>query len=166
MLKCGVLLHRRDLCIANLHPLHPRRESKETRRSTWSGLFGSKPPSHPTYKGGSRVEMWRGGIGLHSVNMPSSVPRRGRWDVSLMARPIPTGRPISNDGGLPQMSDGSAPAYDFSRPQQRSHDITACLLATPLNGVLSRRLRRFRYVHRHSDSYRLERPLPGRNCTY
>ena len=105
-------------------------------------------------------------VSLPCVSMPSPVPRRDRWDLSLMARPIPTGRPFPDDSGLPQVSGGSAPAYDFSRPLQRSHDITACLLATPPNGVFSRRLRRFCYLHRRSDSYRLERPLPGRICTY
>jgi hypothetical protein len=100
-------------------------------------------------------------VGSPCTNMPSPAPRRDRWDMSLMARPIPTGRLFPNDGGLPQVSDGSAPAYDFSRPLQRSHDITACLLATPPSGVFSRRLRRFRYLHRRSDSYRLERPFAG-----
>ena len=49
-----------------------------------------------------------------------------------MARPIPPGRRLSNDGGLPQVSGGSAPAYDFSRPARRSLHVTACLLATPI----------------------------------
>jgi hypothetical protein len=36
--------------------------------------------------------------------------------------------------------------------------VTACLIAGPPCGPLSRRLRRFRYLHRRSDSFRLERP--------
>ena len=39
------------------------------------------------------------------------------------------------------------------------------LFAGPPSGPLHRRLRRCRYLHRRSDCYRLERPLPGRNCT-
>jgi hypothetical protein len=39
--------------------------------------------------------------------------------------------------------------------------VTACLLAGPLDGPFHRRLRRFRYLHRRSDCYRLERQLPG-----
>jgi hypothetical protein len=44
--------------------------------------------------------------------------------------------------------------------------VTACLLAGPPNGPLHRRLRRYRYLHRRSDCYRLERNLPGGNCTH
>jgi hypothetical protein len=35
--------------------------------------------------------------------------------------------------------------------------VTACLIAGPPRGPLSRRLRRFRYLHRRSDSFRPER---------
>jgi hypothetical protein len=53
----------------------------------------------------------------------------------------------------------SATTLDFSRPAQRSLAVTACRLAeSPIATRLSRRLRRFRYHHRRSDSYRLERP--------
>ena len=44
-------------------------------------------------------------------------------------------------------------------------DVTACLLAEPLNGPLHRRLRQFRYLHYRSDCYRLEQQLPGRSFT-
>jgi hypothetical protein len=44
--------------------------------------------------------------------------------------------------------------------------VTACLFAGPLFGPFHRRLRRFRYLHRRSDCYRLERKLPGGNCTH
>ena len=39
--------------------------------------------------------------------------------------------------------------------------VTACLLAGPPCGPFHRRLRRFCYLHRRSDCYRLERKLPG-----
>jgi hypothetical protein len=36
--------------------------------------------------------------------------------------------------------------------------VTACLIAGPPSGPLSRRLRRFRHLHHRFDSFRLERP--------
>jgi hypothetical protein len=67
--------------------------------------------------------------------------------------------PVSGGGGLPQTGAGAATTLDFSRPAQRSLAGTACqLAASPKASHLSRRLRRFRFLHRRSDSYRLERP--------
>jgi hypothetical protein len=43
-----------------------------------------------------------------------------------MARPIPTGRPISNDSGLPQMSDGSAPEGSGDRVPGTQYSIARC----------------------------------------
>ena len=62
---------------------------------------------------------------------------------------------------FPSVSGGSAPTLDPFEACSAFTRVTACLLATPPCGVLSRRLRRFRYLHRRSDSYRPERPLPG-----
>ena len=52
----------------------------------------------------------------------------------------------------------SATTLDVSRPEERSLAITACRLAeSPIATRLSRRLRRFRFLHHRSDSHRLER---------
>ena len=68
---------------------------------------------------------------------------------------------FSNDGGLPRLSGGSAPALAFSRPAQRSLRVTACILAGSPCDPLHRRLRRFRYLRHRSGCYRLKQPLSG-----
>ena len=50
--------------------------------------------------------------------MPSPLPRRNRWSVSLC--PIARARLDSSSGGLPRNSGGSASALPVSRPAQRS----------------------------------------------
>ena len=63
-------------------------------------------------------------------------------------------------GEPPMMSDGSAPAYDFSRPQTAlQHDITAWIAKLSLAACCLERLRRFRSKTTAAfDSYRPERP--------
>jgi hypothetical protein len=82
-----------------------------------------------------------------------------RWILIARGTAYSNRFPVSSGGGLPQTRAGSATTLDFSRPAQRSLAVTACrLAASPKATHLSRRLRRFRYLHRRSDSYRLERP--------
>src|SRR5216683_8132185 len=49
---------------------------------------------------------------IHYVCMPSPLPRRDRWNGFAHY--------CSIDFGLPQITDGSAPALSVSRPAQRS----------------------------------------------
>jgi hypothetical protein len=98
--------------------------------------------------------------------MPLPLPRWDRWDGSLVGRPIPTVSLVVSDGGLPRDFSGSAPTLTLSRLAQHS------LALRPVDSLHrravhgSRRLRRFRYLHRHSDSFRPERTSrPGGTCT-
>jgi hypothetical protein len=75
--------------------------------------------------------------------------------------------PESDDGGLPQMTAGSAPA---SKPFRGLLGVHA-RSGLPARGValsdpFHRRLRQYRYLHRRSDCYWLEQQLPGGNCTH
>ena len=65
------------------------------------------------------------------------------------------------DCGLPRIVAGSASVSFFSRTDQCSHYITACMVAKPLKGLLHRRLQPIRYLHDCSSCYRLKRKLPG-----
>ena len=65
---------------------------------------------------------------------------------------------IPSDGGLPHASARSATTLDVSRPARRSRVLRPVGSPSRHATRLSRRLRRFRYLHRRSDSYRLERP--------
>ena len=71
-----------------------------------------------------------------------------------------------SDGGLPRFHGGSAPTLSLSGPARRSLALRPACSRSRQGDPLHRRLRRFRYLHRRSDCYRLERPkLPGRICT-
>src|SRR6185312_14500947 len=50
-----------------------------------------------------------------SATRPSSLPRRARWDESLVGRPIPPVSLVVSDGGLPRLITGSAPPLVVSR---------------------------------------------------
>ena len=83
------------------------------------------------------------------------------WDGLFHPCPL-----FADDGGLPRYIGGSAPTLNLSRPARHS------LALRPVDSLHrravhgSRRLRRRRDLHRHSDSYRLERnQLPGGICT-
>ena len=82
-----------------------------------------------------------------------------RWALIARGTAYSNRFPVPSGGGLPHHCARSATTLDFSRPAQRSLAVTACRLAEPpIATRLSRRLRRFRFLHRRSDSYRLERP--------
>jgi hypothetical protein len=82
-----------------------------------------------------------------------------RWALIARGTAYSNRFPVPSGGGLPHILARSATTLDFSRPAQRSLAITACRLAeSPKRPVCLERLRRFRYLHRRSDSYRLERP--------
>ena len=82
-----------------------------------------------------------------------------RWALIARGTAYSNRFPVPSGCGLPHISARSATTLDFSRPAQRSLAITACrLAASPRATHLSRGLRRLRYLHRRSDSYRLERP--------
>jgi hypothetical protein len=72
-----------------------------------------------------------------------------------------------SDGGLPRYVGGSAPSSLLSGPAQRSLALRPACSPSRLRGPLSRRLRRFRYLCRRSDSFRLERlSSPGGTRTH
>ena len=105
-------------------------------------------------------------MGLPCAIMPLPLPRWDRGVGSLMGRPIPPVSLFAHDDGLPRYVGGSAPTSSLSRPAQHS------LALRPDDSLhrravhVSRRLRRLRYLHRRSDSYRPERPSwPGGTCT-
>ena len=59
--------------------------------------------------------------------------------------------------GLPRYVGGSAPTSCLSGPARRSLALRPASSPNRQGGPFSRRLRRFRYLHRRSDSFRLER---------
>ena len=75
------------------------------------------------------------------------------WDGLFQPFPF-----IPSDGGLPYPSARSAPHWSFRGllDVHSRYGLSARCIAKATH--LSRRLRRFRYLHRRSDSYRLERP--------
>ena len=82
-----------------------------------------------------------------------------RWALIARGTAYSNRFPAPSGYGLPHSLARSASTLVVSRPAQRSLAITACrLAASPKATHLSRRLRRFRFLHRRSDSYRLERP--------
>jgi hypothetical protein len=82
----------------------------------------------------------------------------GPLGISLLARPIPTGRLFSQQQRpSPHVRWVGTHVRIFEACSAFTR-VTACLLAMPPCGTLSRRLRRFCCLHRRSDSYRLERP--------
>ncbi len=87
---------------------------------------------HRQYPGGTIGGEVAHGSQIQATKAAETDPAGPSMEKSIMARPIPPGRQLCNGGGLPLVSGGSAPAYDFSRPARRSPYITACLLVTPL----------------------------------
>ena len=82
-----------------------------------------------------------------------------RWALIARGTAYSNRFPVPSGSGLPHHGARSATTLDFSRPAQRSLAVTACRLAeSPIATRLSRRLRRFRFLHRRSDSSRRERP--------
>ena len=59
--------------------------------------------------------------------------------------------------GLPRYSGGSAPTSPVSRPAQRSLTLRPTNSRSRQSDPFHRRLWQFRYLHCHSDCYRLER---------
>ena len=80
------------------------------------------------------------------------------WDGLFQPFPF-----IPSGGGLPHPSARSATTLVVSRPAQRSLALRPVGSPSRQATRLSRRLRRFRYLHRRSDSYRLERPRGKRS---
>src|SRR5271157_4122426 len=82
-----------------------------------------------------------------------------RWVLIARGTAYSTRFPlIPSDGGLPHSLARSATTLDFSRPARRSLRLRPVGSPSRHATRLSRRLRRFRYLHCRSDSYRLERP--------
>jgi hypothetical protein len=72
-----------------------------------------------------------------------------------------------SDGGLPRYVGGSAPTSFLSGPARRSLALRPARSPGRRGDPLSRRLRRFRYLCRRSDSFRLERlSSPGGTRTH
>src|SRR6516162_8989068 len=90
--------------------------------------------------------------------MSSSIPRWARWLRSLMGRPIPPVSLWPAVAAFPATQPGRHPHLTFRGllDVHSRYDLPARCIAWATH--LSRRLRRFRYLHRRSDSYRLERP--------
>jgi hypothetical protein len=90
--------------------------------------------------------------------MPSSLPRWPAGFRSLVGRSIPTVS-IHPQRRRPSPSQCKVGAtLDVSRPARRSRVLRPVGSPSRQAARLSRRLRRFRYLHHRSDSYRLERP--------
>ena len=147
------LRHSPDRC-----PLHKHIRSQAPflrRRYPASQVLRACPPPHtarPVPHGrpvGVLYHRWGFPCcgGSPFAHMPSPVPRRDRWMHALLS--------FSNDGGLPRLNIGSAPALQFSRLARRSLRVTACILAGPPCDPLHRRLQRFRYLRPCSGCYRL-----------
>ena len=86
-----------------------------------SSVIRTSPPPHTARPGSRELPVdpnLRSPLGLpvlrliHSVCMPSPLPRQDRWNGFAQY--------CSVDFGLPQITVGSAPALHFSRPAQRS----------------------------------------------
>src|SRR5271156_3977148 len=76
-----------------------------------------------------------------------------RWALIARGTAYSNRFPVPSGCGLPHLCARSASTLVVSRPAQRSLAITACrLAASPKATHLSRRLRRFRFLHRRSDS--------------
>jgi hypothetical protein len=65
--------------------------------------------------------------------------------------------PIPSPSAFPASFGRSAPALTFSRPAQRSLTLRPARSPSRLNDPLHRRLRRFCFLHRRSDCFRVER---------
>jgi hypothetical protein len=88
------------------------------------------------------------------TRVPPLLPRRNGRSRASLASPAMS--------AFPFLIQRSASALFFSRPAQRSLLVAARVFAeSPKVTLLSRRLRSSRYLHDRSDSYRLERQLPG-----
>lgn len=117
-------------------------------------------PACPSRESGWDFTSHRGGfpccIGFPCADMPSPLPRRDRW-IGSFDEGLSTTSNFTSDCGLPRYIGGSAPTLNLSRPARCS------LALRPANSLhrqaahVSRRLRRLRYLHRRSDSFRLER---------
>src|SRR5512135_2511193 len=84
--------------------------------------------------------------------------------VRVASRGVTPCFPVTS--GLPRFHGGSAPTLSLSGPAQRSLALRPACSRGRQGDPFHRRLRRFRYLHRRSDCYRLERPkLPGGICT-
>jgi hypothetical protein len=99
-------------------------------------------------------------VGSPCAGMPPPIPRWNPWNVSRHEGWFPL---VSRDGGLPRIATGSASTSPCFGACMAFTRVAACLLAElPKGGPWSRRLRRLRHLRRRSDSYRLERPVAGR----
>ena len=70
---------------------------------------------------------------------------------------------LSHQQRPPRLHGGLAPALIVSRPAQRSLTLRPACSPSHLSDPLHRRLRRFRFLHRRSDRFRVERTVPGRD---
>ena len=90
--------------------------------------------------------------------LPSPLPRQVCWNSIRSYCPI--------NGGPPTKHGGRAPALIVSRPAQRSLALRPACSPSHLSDPLHRRLRRFRFLHRRSDCFRVERTqFPGGTFT-
>ena len=104
---------------------------------------------HARHRLGLHVLCWVS-VCRHAVAITPEGPL-GRCRFTRVASPRPS------DGGLPRHVGGSAPSSSLSGPAQRSLALRPACSPGRRGDPLSRRLRRFRYLCRRSDSFRLER---------
>ena len=81
----------------------------------------------------------------------------GPLDQIVRNEGLSTPRCFTSDGGLPRYIGGSAPTLNLSRPARCSLALRPADSPHRQAVRVSRRLRRLRYLHRRSDSFRLER---------
>ena len=165
-LSLGVLglRHSPDRC-----PLHKRVRSQAPflrRRYPASSVLRACPPPHTPRPVPHGLPV---GVSPPPLGLP--VLRRTSLYMHAVANTPagPSGARVavfSNDGGLPWLTIGSAPALQFSRLAQRSLRVTACILAEAPCDPLHRRLRRFRCLRHRSGCYRLKQPLSGGTFTH
>jgi len=121
----------------------------------------SATPAEPACP--SRASGWESRAPVEGVSRVASVLR-----VLACRRHYPGGTPgsgrftrrephLPSGCGLPRILGGSASTLKLSRPARRSLALRPANSPGRLHAPFSRRLRRLRYLHRRSDSFRLER---------
>jgi hypothetical protein len=147
-------------CRPNLPSLHRHYPASSVLRTRPPPQVAQPGPHGPPVAGRARTAWgFPCCCGSPSADMPTPLPRWNPWSVSRREGLPP---PVPRNGGLPRVATGSASTSGCFGACTAFTRVAACLLAEPPSGPLSRRLRRLRYLRRRSDSYRLERPVAGR----
>ena len=124
-----------------------------------------EPVRHPARPGLSLAGVRLGSHALPPVGLPV-LPGCSVCSHAVVNTPVEPLVHVASRGvslifpsgcGLPRFLGGSASTFGLSRPARRSLALRPANSPSRFNDPFSRRLRRFRYLHRRSDSFRLER---------